>query len=45
MYVQPEYKTTNERFVAAGGRLIRFEYRIDRGSLSHIEDRISALLT
>ncbi|MCL2562986.1 MAG: GntR family transcriptional regulator [Oscillospiraceae bacterium] len=45
MYVSPAYKTKNERFVASGGRLIRFEYRIDRGSLGHIEDRISALLT
>jgi len=45
MYVQPAYKTRNERFLASGGRLIRFEYKIDRHSLTHIEDRISALLS
>ena len=44
MYVDLAYKTKNERFIASGGRLIRFAYRIDRGSLGHIEDRISALL-
>jgi len=45
MYIDPAYKTRNERFAAAGGRLIRFEYRIDRNSLSYIEDRISTLLS
>jgi len=44
MYVDQVYKTKNERFIASGGRLIRFEYRIDRTSLSHIEDRILGLL-
>jgi len=45
MYVDPVYKAKNERFVVSGGRLIRFEYRIDRTSLAHIEDRISSLLS
>ena len=44
MYVDLAYRMRNERFIAAGGRLIRFAYRIDRGSLGHIEDRISGLL-
>jgi len=45
MYVDPIYKSKNERFITSGGRLIRFEYRIDRMSLTHIEDRISSLLS
>jgi len=44
MYIDPNYKSKNERFITSGGRLIRFEYRIDRTSLTHIEDRISSLL-
>ena len=44
MYIDGAYKLKNERFIASGGHLIRFEYRIDRSSLTHIEDRISALL-
>jgi len=45
MYTQRTYKAKNERFIAAGGRIIHFEYRIDRASLSNIEDRISDLLS
>jgi len=44
MYVDHGYRLQNERFIEAGGQLIRFEYRIDRTSLSLVEDRISALL-
>ena len=44
MYIRPEYRVKNERFLNSGGRFIRFEYRIDRASLTQIEDRISTLL-
>lgn len=44
MYVDQSYKTKNERYIAGGGRIIHFEYRIDRKSLSYIEDRILELL-
>ncbi|MCL2368145.1 MAG: GntR family transcriptional regulator [Oscillospiraceae bacterium] len=44
IFIDPAYQDKNQRFEAAGGKLFRFAYRIDRNSLSYIEDRISALL-
>lgn len=44
MFTQEEYQAGNAAFQAAGGRLIRFEYRIERDSLLQIEDRISELI-
>ena len=36
-------KTLNE-FTRRGGKLVRFEYQIERGSLLHIEEKTAALL-
>lgn len=45
VYVDESFKEANEKFVREGGRLIYFEYRIDRSSLLYIEDRIQRLFT
>lgn len=39
-----DHATALRRFVADGGRIIKFEYQLDRGSLLRIEERISDLL-
>lgn len=44
VYVDDFFQTLNQEFESQGGQLLRFIYRIDRGSLSYIEDRLNALL-
>lgn len=44
MFIKPAYKTKNDRFIASGGHLLRFHYRIDRSALNDIEARLSQLL-
>lgn len=45
MFVKSTYKTKNERFVATGGQLLRFHYRIDRLALNEIEAKLTNLLS
>jgi|GEM_PF-271982 len=44
VYVNPDFHDANEEFTRRGGKLIFFEYQIDRSSLLHIEDRIQTLV-
>lgn len=44
VYTNPEFTERNEDFRKAGGVILHFEYRIERDSLTYIEDRIQTLL-
>ena len=44
MFLKAAYKAKNERFIASGGQLLRFHYRIDRLALNEIEQRLMELL-
>lgn len=43
VYIDAAFQPANEKFVRDGGKLIYFEYRIDRSALLYIEDRIQEL--
>lgn len=45
VFIDSAFEPLNRAFNERGGRMIYFEYRIDRGSLTYIEDRIHDLLT
>ena len=45
VYVNPDFHDANKEFTRSGGKLILFEYQIDRSSLLHIEDRIQTLVS
>lgn len=44
IYKNPLFEDANSKFIKNGGRIIRFEYQIERASLVYIEDRIQKLL-
>lgn len=43
VYINPDYKEANKKFMEEGKKLIYFRYRIDRKSLLYIEERIQNL--
>lgn len=42
--ISRENKALIQRFTETGGRLVSFDYRIEQGSLLHLEERIKSLL-
>lgn len=44
IFTSENFIPRNEALRAKGGKLIRFEYQIERGSLIYIEDKINSLL-
>ena len=44
VYINPAFEKRNTDFISGGGKLLLFVYRIDRASLTYIEDRIQSLL-
>lgn len=45
VYLDPAFRQRNEEFTTQGGKIIRFEYQIERGSLVYIEDQIQRLVS
>ena len=45
VYINPAFEKRNSEFVEHGGKLVHFVYRIDRASLTYIEDRIQSFLS
>lgn len=45
VYTNPAFQEHNEKFLKKGGKILRFDYQIERNSLLQIEDRIQQLLT
>lgn len=44
VYVNPAFTERNQQFLSEGGKIIHFEYYLDRDSLLDIEKRISSIL-